>query len=160
MDQAVQQEFAVETQTLAKKSWTAYIKVAVITLVGMSIASAIFHHSAGVGVLLFLLMVFFGVYRAMEIKSVTLYYDDSGVWFHYGILPWNKGTQGVKWRDIENAVFYPSMGSWLFKSYKLRIAHRFTRSSEILLTNMRRGNEAVQSINNMHQNLIRDGAVK
>ena len=82
MDQAVQQEFAVETQTLAKKSWTAYIKVAVITLVGMSIASAIFHHSAGVGVLLFLLMVFFGVYRAMEIKSVTLYYDDSGVWLN------------------------------------------------------------------------------
>lgn len=160
MDQAVQQEFAVETQTLAKKSWTAYIKVAVITLVGMSIASAIFHYSAGVGVLLFLLMVVFGVYRAMEIKSVTLYYDDSGVWLHSGILPWNKGTQGVKWRDIENAVFYPSMGSWLFKSYKLRIAHRFTRSSEILLTNMRRGNEAVQSINNMHQDLIRDGAVK
>jgi hypothetical protein len=66
----------------------------------------------------------------------------------------------VKWRDIENAVFYPSMGSWLFRSYKLRITHRFTRSSEIVLTNMRRGNDAVQTINEMHQNLIRDGAVR
>ncbi|SOE95399.1 hypothetical protein SAMN05414139_08270 [Burkholderia sp. D7] len=160
MDQAVQQAFAVETQTLAKKSWTAYIKIFVMMLVGISIASAIFRHAAGAGILLFVLIALFCVYCFMEIRSVTLYYNDSGVWLYSGILPWNKGTQGVKWRDIENAVFYPSMGSWLFKSYKLRIAHRFTRSSEIVLTNMRRGNEAVQTINNMHQNLIRDGAVK
>lgn len=159
MEQAVQQRVATETRTLAKKSWTAYLSIALLGLVGLRIGAALFHSSALAGILVLIVVAVFAAYRIIEIRSVELYYDDSGVWLRSGVLPWNKGTRGVKWRDIENAVFYQSMASWIFKSYKLRIAHRFTRTSEILLSSMGRGNEAVEKINMLHQHLIRNGSV-
>jgi hypothetical protein len=160
MDQVFQQGIVPDARTLARKSWTAYVKTALVTLIGLSIGSAIFHSSAFMGTLTYVVIAIFAVYRFIEIRSVELYWDDSGVWYSFGVLPWNKGTRGVKWRDIESAVFYQSLGSWLFKSYTVRIAHRFTRTSEILLSNMEHGDDAVVRINGLHQDLIRDGALK
>src|SRR5258708_26891449 len=136
MDQVVQQRSAMETRTLAKKSWTAYVRIALVALIALSIDSGIFHSSTLAGILIFIVIAACAVYCFMEIRSVELYCDDSGVWLCAGVFPWNKGTRGVKWRDIDNAVFYQSMGSWIFKSYKLRIAHRFTIHSDSVLTNI------------------------
>lgn len=81
--------------------------------------------------------------------------DDLGVWVFWGILPWNKGTEGVKWRDIDEAVYFPDLWSWLGKSYTVRVGHRFTKEREIFLSNMANGKEAVQTINAKHAELIR-----
>lgn len=83
----------------------------------------------------------------------------TGVWVYSGILPWNKGVAGVKWRDLDEAVYFQSMGSWLFKSYSVRIGHRFTKSSEILLSHWARGHEAAMAINGQHQDLVRANAL-
>lgn len=92
-------------------------------------------------------------------KSFHLYFDDVGVWVYSGVLPWNKGVAGVKWRDLDEAVYFQSMGSWLFKSYSIRIGLRFTKSSEILLSHWARGNEVVMEINGQHQALVRASAL-
>ena len=68
---------------------------------------------AGVGALLVLCMV----YRILLVRSVHLYADSKGVWLYRGILPWNRGAVGVKWRDMEDAAFTSGFSSWLFNSY-------------------------------------------
>jgi hypothetical protein len=61
---------------------------------------------------------------------------------------------GVKWRDVEDAVYFPNFLSWLLKSYTVRIGHRFTKSSEIVLPHIAYGHKAVMHINEFHQNVL------
>ena len=64
--------------------------------------------------------------------------------------------RGVKWRDMDEATYVQSFRSWLLRSWTIRVGHRFTKASEIVLTDMARGREAVALINARHQALIRD----
>ncbi len=86
--------------------------------------------------------------------------DDLGVWVHAGVLPWKKGVSGVKWRDMDEATFVNGFTSWATRSYTVRIGHRFTKDSEIVLTNIARGKDAVAIVNARHQALIRSGVVE
>ena len=99
-------------------------------------------------------------YRFLQIRSVQLYYDDVGVWMFSGVLPWKKGVAGVKWRDMDEATFEQGFWSWISGSYTIRIGHRFTKSSEIKLTNIARGKEAVATLNAHQQGLIREGRIE
>jgi len=145
---------------LCVKAWTAYIGsvLLAVMLFGAALPFA-FRYSelAAAGVLVASALVV--GYRIMLIRSVQLYYDDVGVWLYSGILPWSKGVQGVKWRDMDEATFVQSFWSWLFKSYTIRIGHRFTKSSEIVLASMARGKDAVTTLNAHHQQLIRNGTL-
>jgi hypothetical protein len=87
---------------------------------------------------------------------LQIYYDDAGVWLYSGVLPWARGVRGVKWRDMDEAVYVQSFRSWLLRSWTIRVGHRFTKGSEILLAHMARGREAVTLINERHQQMIRD----
>ena len=57
---------------------------------------------------------------------------------------------------MDEAVYVQSFRSWLLRSWTVRVGHRFTNASEIVLTDMARGREAVALINQRHQQLIRD----
>jgi hypothetical protein len=98
-------------------------------------------------------------YRLLSLRSVQLYYDDIGVWTYSGILPWKKGVSGVKWRDMDEATFSPGFWSWITGSYTVRIGHRFTKGSEIVLTNIGRGKAAVATLNAYQQELLRTHAI-
>jgi hypothetical protein len=138
--------------SLARKSWVAYIPYVLLGLVAAMIAI-----NGGTGLLIGLLLLAIAVYGFLETRSYHLYYDGVGIWVFNGILPWKKATRGVKWRDLDEANYYTNLLSWLFKSYSIRIGHRFTKSAEILLSNMTLGDKAVIAINEQHQNLIREG---
>ncbi|MES2258739.1 MAG: hypothetical protein V4724_09475 [Pseudomonadota bacterium] len=145
---------------LCVKAWTAYLHVVLLAVLLFGFALPLSFRwselaAAGVFVLSALLLG----YRVLVIRSVQLYYDDVGVWLYSGILPWTKGVQGVKWRDMDEATFVQSFWSWLFRSYSIRIGHRFTKSSEILLTRMARGKDAVAALNARQQALIRNNAI-
>jgi hypothetical protein len=73
------------------------------------------------------------------------------------VLPWARGIQGVKWREMDEALMIQTLWSWLFKSYTVRIGHRFTKANEIALTHMARGDQAVGNLNDTHRRLIRGG---
>lgn len=64
----------------------------------------------------------------------------------------------MKWRDFDEAVYFQGLVAWITGAYGLRIAHRFTKSNELLLSAMSRGNRAAEEINARHQSLIRAGA--
>ncbi len=157
MDQDNSLNVGREARILARKSWTAYIRVVLLGLVALVILAAFWGANWKGGLLLTVPVVGFLVYQVMEIRSHHLYVDDIGVWHSRGILPWSKGVTGVKWRDLDEAVFFQGLGSWLLKSYTVRIGHRFTKANEIIMTHMAGGHEAAMAVNAMHQDLVREG---
>ena len=156
MDQENAQTPGTSITSLGRKSWTAYLGVIFLGLVLLLLLVPLaWQLSAGFGMIVFALVSAFLAYKILTINSCHLYCDDSGVWVYSGILPWKKGVQGVKWRDLDEAVYFQNMGSWLFKSYSLRIGHRFTKSSEVLLSHIARGDQSVIAINTQHRELVR-----
>lgn len=144
-------------------SWLAYLKTvlgALVMLLVLLFMSGIWLgataeneglHRIFVVLTSLLVVVFLGVtvYRILYLKSVELYTNDTGVWMYRGILPWSRGTIGVKWRDLEDAIYYTGFVSWVFKSYTVRVGHRFTKTSELVIRDVAKGQEAVEHINQM-----------
>jgi len=149
-----------KVQVIGVKSWLAYAGVAALAVIlfGVLLPLAFVWHEMAALAVLILSALLVG-YQFLLVRSVQLYMDDLGVWVHAGVLPWKKGISGVKWRDMDEATFVNGFTSWATRSYMVRIAHRFTRDSEIVLTNIARGKDAVASVNARHQGLIRSGFV-
>ncbi|MDR6679516.1 hypothetical protein [Pseudomonas oryzihabitans] len=150
-------------------SWVPYAKtvlafiviVVLVTIVSVSVWNSVSteHDRYTVLWLAFAGLVFAvgaSVYKVLFLRSVHLYTDDYGVWLFSGILPWRRATWGVKWRDIEAACYYTGFFSWILRSYTVRVGHRFTRTSEIVLDHVARGNQAAEHINNLHQVMLRN----
>jgi hypothetical protein len=151
---------ASPAQVIGVKSWLAYAGVLALAIVlfGVLLPLAfLWHELAALAVLLLSALVV--AYEFLLVRSVQLYLDDLGVWVHSGVLPWKKGISGVKWRDMDEATFTNGFTSWITRSYTVRIGHRFTKESEIVLTNIARGKAAVAIVNARHQALIRGGFV-
>lgn len=144
------------------KSWLAYIPTLVLALILfgalLPLTFAFAGEIAAAAVLLLSALVV--AYRFLVIRSVQLYYDEVGVWVVSGVLPWARGIAGVKWRDMDEASCVLGFWSWITRSYDIRIGHRFTKSSEIVLTNIAGGKQAIATLNGYHQNLIRDGVIE
>lgn len=148
-------------QVIGVKSWLAYAGVLALAIVlfGVLLPLAfLWHEMAALAVLLLSALVV--AYKFLQVRSVQLYMDDLGVWVHAGVLPWKKGVSGVKWRDMDEATFVNGFTSWATRSYTVRIGHRFTKDSEIVLTNIAHGKDAVGVVNARHQALIRSGIVE
>lgn len=147
------------------KSWVAYLGVVALAVLLFGVVlpltftygGAFADIAAGAVMVVSTLVV---GYRFMMLRSVQLCHDDVGVWVYSGLLPWKKGVAGVKWRDMDEATFEQGFWSWLTRSYTIRIGHRFTKDSEIRLTQIGGGKDAVATLNERHQSLIREGVVE
>jgi hypothetical protein len=137
-------------------SWTAYVKPTMIVLFALVVGALLYAHYRGIAIVIWLAFLALTVYRYLWIRSVKLYTNDEGVWVYSGILPWSKGTAGVKWRDIDEAVFFTGFWSWLLRSYTVRIGHRFTKTSEIVLHHIAHGRDVVERINEKHVRMLGD----
>lgn len=147
---------------LCGKSWIAYIGVGVRTLIIIALFVALIYwqpdYWAIATGLLVLALLLIG-YRIAWLRSFRLYYDEAGVWIFSGILPWKRGVRGVKWRDLDEAVFINSFWSWLAGSYSVVLKHRFTKDMEIAEDTMARGKEAVLTINQQHRQRIQQSPI-
>ena len=146
--------------TLCGKSWTAYVGIAIrlVLLIGLSFAALYWQPTYWhvIALLVLTALLFIG-YQFALLRSYQLYYDDIGVWIYSGVLPWKRGVAGVKWRDLDEAIFYNSFWSWISSSYTIQLKHRFTKASEIVEANMASGKQVVIAINQQHQQRIRQG---
>jgi len=137
-------------EVLCRKAWTEYV---LLVLVGASLAGLFYlslrYFELSHYHLLGLIPLAWFIYQWLLLRSVYLYCDDAGVWVYEGILPWSKGVRGVKWRDMDEATFVTGFWAWLLRSYSIRISHRFTKESEIVLTHMYNGRAVSQQINQM-----------
>lgn len=132
-------------------SWLAYIRALVVFLLltTLGVALGALNQSLSVVAVVVALSIF--AYQVLYLRSMIIFTNDDGVWVYRGLLPWNKGIVGVKWRDIEDAVFFTGFVSWMFNSYSIRVGHRFTKASEIYIANVKDGREAVGHINEVHR---------
>lgn len=85
----------------------------------------------------------FFMYRLAFLRSYKMYLTAEGIWFSYGILPWAKGGNGLRWNDADMAMYYPSFLSWITNSYTLTVQHKYTNSSDFRVTNIWRGRKVV-----------------
>lgn len=155
MDLQYSQANVDESLVLSRKAWTAYVAPTLITAV--VVIGVIFFMwkkepmlSAAV---IWIVLMGYG-YVFGKTRSYKLYMDDSGVWVFQGVLPWRRGSFGVKWRDLDEAIYYTGFMAWFFGAYTISVSHRFTRENEIILTHMYRGNKAVERINRQIQELL------
>ncbi len=151
---------AAQAHVIGVKSWVAYsgvLALAVVLLAGALRLAFLWNDQVAAGVLAVSALLL--AYQFLRVRNVQLYYDDVGVWVHAGVLPWKKGVSGVKWRDIDEATYVNGFVSWATRSYTVRIRHRFTTHSEIVLHNIAGGRRAVETINAIHQDMIRSGGL-
>ena len=145
----------INATVLARKSWIAYLAPTFFCAVALYVlGSLVMPLNRPVAISLWLLCVTVYFYILLSIRSYMLFINDNGVWIFSGVFPWTKGVSGVKWRDLDAAVYYQNFLSWLFGAYTIRISHRFTRSAEIRLTVMHHGQLAVQQINTIQQSML------
>ncbi|TFW28272.1 hypothetical protein [Massilia horti] len=159
MEEEIALTRSADAQVIGVKSWVAYAGVAALAavLLGLALLAFLWNHLAAIAVLA--VSVLLVGYRFMLVRSVQLYVDDVGVWAYSGVLPWAKGVQGVKWRDMDEATFVNGFWSWATRSYTIRVGHRFTKDSEILLTDIANGKDAVATLNTKLKDLIRAGMI-
>lgn len=132
-------------------SWVAYIQALIVffILCGIGVGLGIFNQALSIFAVIASFIVF--AYQVLYLRSMVLFTNDDGVWLYRGVFPWDKGIIGVKWRDIEDAVFYTGFVSWAFNSYSIKVGHRFTKASELSISNVRNGKDAVGHINQIHR---------
>jgi hypothetical protein len=146
---------------LARKSWLSYLQllfVSLILFIGSVLIGAVSNNT--VGIILFATTASWATYRFLVLRSFKIYHDDRGVWIYSGILPWTKGVSGVKWRDLDEAVFHQSMLGWIANSYTVQLSHRYTKTNEIFMTHTAKGRNVSGVINSIHQELARAGSLK
>lgn len=148
-----------QANVIGVKSWIAYAGTLLLALIlfGGVLPLAFMWNEIAALVVLVVSAIWVG-FRVLSLRSVQLYYDDIGIWLYQGILPWKKGVSGVKWRDMDEATFENGFWSWATRSYTVRIGHRFTKASEIVVTNIAGGKTAVATLNAEQQNHIRHDA--
>ncbi|CAG9253995.1 conserved hypothetical protein [Burkholderia diffusa] len=141
---------------LARKSWVVYVGRLIIAIAILLIVPPLLWSSAPLVAAGMVLLIILGMaYEVAVERSYVLFMDDAGIWLRRGILPWSKGVNGVKWRDLDSAVYITGFVSWLTRSYTVRLEHRFTKANEILISHMAAGDQAVKVINAAHIEMIR-----
>ncbi|MBK0019459.1 SoxR reducing system RseC family protein [Kosakonia sp. S42] len=145
-----------------RMSWLAYVvpflTFIVITLVGFSISRSVTPAASILGYILIALSFLIFILKVMFIKTLKLYINNDGVYLFKGIFPWTKGVIGTTWRDISDANYYTGFISWATKSYRVRVGHRFTKTSELVIPHIKHGNKAVIEINEIINAKYRDMA--
>ena len=155
MEQDFIQAQSSGSRRLSRKAWTAYASLIVcwvMLMIGVAFAAWFVGYYS---LIPFLAGTAFLVYHLAWLQSVELFCDDNGVWVYRGILPWQRGVVGIKWRDIEVAAFTQNFTSWSTHSYSLHVLDRYTRKPELVLTNMFEGDKAVMYINTRLNAMIR-----
>ncbi len=143
-----------------KKSWLAYLRLvipaAIICLLSIPVVSVVTTSSIASSFFpSVVITVVYIILSILSIRSYKLFYDDDGIWVYSGIFPWSKGISGIKWRDLDEAVYRTGFISWAAHSYNIRLSHRYTKSSEILLNDIEKGDKAVMRINELHIEYLR-----
>lgn len=136
-------------------SWVAYVAPLVKYGILIAIVSAFEFIPWWVTTMLLTRLVYVLIY----LRTVKVILNENGVWKHFGLLPWSRGAVGVKWRDLDQAEIYFGFFPWLTNSHTVRVGHRFTKASELLVPNVADGKGLIEVINREHDDRARSGAL-
>lgn len=144
------------TSNVYTLSWLAYVRPLIVSVVigvvGLIIAG-IAERQWLIGAAVIIAIAWL-IYQVMYLRSIKLFANDSGVWIYQGVLPWQKGFNGVKWRDVDGALYSRGFISWACGSYAIHVGHRYTKGCEIAIPHVRHGHRFVEYVNDEHQRKI------
>ena len=153
-------------EIVGRKSWLAYLGASINFVIKGGFVGAIVFDAevqkildeynenfvtGGVVILVFIACGY--LYRLLVLRSFEVITTEDGVYYSYGILPWAKYRDGIKWNDIDMSHYYPNLLSWLTNSYKITVSHKFTNRPDFFCTNIWMGNRTSQTINHKQQAL-------
>lgn len=145
-----------ECISLARKSWAAYVPTALMAAVALfGFTPFLWNSVRPLAITIAAVALLTASYTIMLLRSYHLFMDDAGVWLDRGILPWNKGVIGVRWRDMANAVYFNSFMSWVCRAWSIEVQHRFTQGNALFVSQLHYGRDAVAQINSAHQDYLR-----
>ena len=155
-----QKHTSFEKEHSYKKSYFAYVVLwGVLTpmlAIPFLIANSKDQLSSSVGIAILILLLTLGITTTIRIKTFVAFYNDDGVYIISGIFPWTRGVSGTRWKDISEASYKTGLISWLIKSYNIRLGHRFTKTSEMELHNIKNGHILVGIINEKINELTKE----
>lgn len=150
----------VVSDSVYKFSWIAYIRpiivLLIILLIGFGLSQSKTTALSIAGYIIIIAGIINFICNIMFLKTFYMWIDDNGVWLFRGIFPWTKGKSGTTWRDISDAVYFTGLISWSTKSYRIRVGHRFTKTSELIIPHLKNGNLAVTEINETIQSKFKN----
>ena len=97
---------------------------------------------------------FFGViftYRLTVLRSYKISVTNEGIWLNYGIFPWAKGGNGLRWNDADMAFYYPNFLSWITNSYTIKVNHKYTNSTDFIASHIWRGRKVCGEISSIQR---------
>lgn len=148
-------ELGADTRRVWRLSWVAYawplIKYGVLLLILSAIDFVPWWVEGLVACRL--------VYRLAYLSTIKVILNDDGIWKQFGLLPWSSGAVGVKWRDLDQAEIYFGFLPWLTNAHTVRVGHRFTKSSELLVPHVADARGLIAEINGEHDRLAKTGAL-
>lgn len=148
---------------IGRKSWVSYIgflfRYALIfgVLIYIDTSIATTPEFLWINEYIFYVYAFFSVlfiYKLAVLRSYKVSVTDEGVWLHYGILPWAKGGNGLRWNDADMAFYYPGFVSWITNSYTITVKHKYTNSSDFLVSHIWRGRKVCSDIASIQRNRL------
>ena len=153
-------------KVIGRKSWVAYIGlfaiypllilgVFVVYLLNFAVDSSGSRDPITITIFFLVIAVLIAifVYKFAVIRSYQIYVTRHGVWYKYGILPWAKRGNGIRWSDIDMPFFYPNFLSWLTDSYTISVNHRYTNSSDFVVTHIWHGKDVCSKITRIQNKL-------
>ncbi|QAV24581.1 hypothetical protein [Proteus hauseri] len=148
------------SNSVYKFSWVAYIRpiivLLIILLIGFGFSQSNITILSIAGYIIIIAGIINFICNILFLKTFYFWIDDTGVWVFRGIFPWTKGKSGTTWRDVSDAIYFTGFISWSTKSYKIRVGHRFTKTSELIIPHLKNGDLAVIAINETVQSKFRD----
>ena len=96
----------------------------------------------------YILFFIFFIYYLAVIRSYRVFYNIEGIWITWGIFPWAKGADGIRWADADMAGYRPTFISWLCNSYSIFVKHKYTNNNDWMVSSIWRGRVVARSISN------------
>ena len=87
----------------------------------------------------YILIVLIHMLKIYQAWSNFIIIDSEGVWNRKGIFPWTKVWDGLNWKDVERAWSIQGFISWVLRSYKIEVNHRFLSDTRFVVYHMPRG---------------------
>ena len=94
---------------IGRKSWVAYLSAIIAYLIFFT-ATYILNLYANIHTIAYIILFLLFIYKIAVIRSYKVSVTNEGVWMKFGVFPWTKSGNGIRWNDalIWHSIIQPS----------------------------------------------------
>lgn len=154
---------SVGYKIIGRKSWVAYVNLTIRYAIIFGLIYIVdtmlfiekdFNHLKEYSVYAYAFFAAVFIYRLAVLRSYKISVTNEGVWMNFGIFPWAKGGNGLRWTDADMAFYYPTFLSWITNSYTIKVNHKYTNSADFMASNIWRGRKVCREISSIQRSKL------